>query len=126
LESLRAILPKMPQRMLEQTGLEEVLEDAVMPTLLFLPSLTPVEDSLKLLRSAYEALFMLADKRFETKKHKTNRTRFYDRLMRKGILHGISHCSDNVSIMILLFSELEILITRMGVLAVKHLKVGFI
>ncbi len=109
--------------MLQQTGLGEVFEDAVMPTLLFLPELTPLEESISLLKSAYLALSTLADVRYPTKDERGKKMKFLDRVMRHGVLQGFMHSGDNVRITELLVEEVIILFDRMGIHAVKYLKV---
>jgi hypothetical protein len=109
--------------MLIQTGLSDLLEEALMPTLLFLPSLTPITESLLLLRKAYAALFSLGDIRYALEDDIIERNKFYDRLMREGILHGIYHCGDAKSILELLLHEMSEVISRLHIYSIKHAKV---
>lgn len=51
----------MTPQTLTQTGLGFVFEDAVAPTLMFLPSLTPIKESELLVPAAWEAIFTLCD-----------------------------------------------------------------
>src|ERR1700709_264859 len=90
LSILSNFLPKFPPKILQQTGLGPVFEDAILPTLLFLPSITPAEESLQLLPPAYRALEVLTDVRFQgqEKKEKGEKMSFFDRVLRKGILPG--------------------------------------
>lgn len=120
---LHEMLDKIPTRVLQQTGLGEVFEDAVMPTLLFLPSLTPVEDSIMVLKPAYAALFQLGEVRFPTREERYDKMRFFDRIMRQGVLQAFLHSRENTKIAELLLHELITLVQRMGIHAVKHLKV---
>lgn len=126
LQVLMDILSKTPAKVLQQTGLDEVFEDTVIPTLLFLPNTTPLEESLQVLKPAYLALFKLGQVRFPTKKDQPNRMKFLDRIMRQGILQGFLHSRDNIAIVKLLLTQLVTLIEGMGIHAVKHLKVGTI
>lgn len=112
--------------MLIQTGLGDVLEAAVMPSLLFLPSLTPVKDSLVLLKEAYDALFVLGDLRFPHKDDRPKRNKFFDRVMREGILYGFANCQETASIMELLFGEMGKIINRLNIYSVKHLKASIV
>jgi hypothetical protein len=125
LRILNDLLSKTPAKFLEWTGLGEVFEDAVMPTLLFLPSLTPVEDSLELLRAAYAVLLKLGDTLFPTDELRPSKLKLLDRIMRQGVLQGFLHSRDNVRVSQLLIEEADTLICRMGIHAVKHLKVCF-
>jgi tRNA nucleotidyltransferase (CCA-adding enzyme) len=120
---LSELLQKTPSRMLEQTGLGDVFEEAVLPTLLFLPSLTPVNESLLLLEEAYKALFILSDLRFGAKKDQSNRNKLLDRILRQGVFHGLDHCRENVRITELLLQEMGDVIDRAGIYSIKHLKV---
>ncbi len=121
---LKDLLGKVPAKVLLQTGLGEVFEDAVMPTLLFLPALTPVEESLQVLKPAYSALFTLGEVRFPGNEDQAAKMKFLDRIMRHGVLQGLSHARDHVKVVELLLDEMNTLINSMGLHAVKHLKVS--
>lgn len=121
---LSAFLPKFPPKLLAQTGLGPVFEDAILPTVLFLPSITPVEESLQLLPPAYMALEALGEIRFsDEEKEKKEKMKFLDRVIRKGILLGYYHASVHHSIVEVLLQHLSILVFKMGIHSVKHLKV---
>ncbi|RAL65756.1 hypothetical protein DID88_005422 [Monilinia fructigena] len=75
LQILPLLFFKMGDKLLLQTGLGDVFEDAIHPVLLFLPSLTPVEDTLKLLPVGYKALYALCDARWSEKKEGEANTR---------------------------------------------------
>jgi hypothetical protein len=107
LHILREMLGRIPPNVLQQAGLGEVFEDAVIPTLLFLPTLTPVEESLSLLKN-----------------DRSDRLKFLDRVMRQGVLQGFMHSGENVKIAELLVNEATTLFENMGIHAVKYLKVG--
>jgi hypothetical protein len=114
----------MPSKLLQQTGLGEVFEDAVMPTLLFLPELTPVEESVSLLRSAYLALSSLGEAIYPHKEERSSKMKFLDRIMRQGVLRGFIHSGENMRIAELLLEEAMSLFNSMGIHAVKYLKVN--
>jgi hypothetical protein len=122
----------MGTKLLKQTGLGEVFEDAVSPTLMYLPAVTPVEVSLELLPSAYEAMFVLGSVQYprpvsgtptQRGKEETENMKFYDRMMREGILRGYVHAQEYSGIVEILLQQLASLVERMGVYGVKHLKV---
>jgi hypothetical protein len=127
-------LPLLPQKLILQTGLAEVFEDAVTPTLMFLPNLTPVEDSVQLLEGAYQCLVELGtilyanedlkvvDNQKENEKEKE--MKYWDRIMRKGVMMGYVHSSEHPAIVNILVQTMGTLIWKMGVHAVKHLKVS--
>ena len=124
LHILSDLLRRMPSKVLQQTGLGEVFEDAVMPTLLFLPELTPVEESVSLLTSAYLALSSLGEVIYPTKEERSNKMKLLDRIMHQGVLQGFIHSGDNVRIAELLVKEVITLFNSMGIHAVKYLKVS--
>jgi hypothetical protein len=143
--TLTSFLPKLTARLLTQTGLDSVFEDAITPTLLYLPNLTPLEESLLLLPAAYAALFTLCNVRYplppsspasdsnlnpnpkEKEKVKAaeierERLKFLDRTMRDGIIQGYTHASTHPAIVEILVQQLRTLVQKMGVHSVKHLK----
>jgi len=122
LHILREILDRIPPKVLQQAGLGEVFEDAVMPTLLFLPTLTPVEESLSLLTSAYLALLSLGDVRYRSKNEQSDKFKFLDRIMRQGVLQGFIHSGETIRIAELLVKETVTLFNSIGIHAVKYLK----
>ncbi|KAI3329249.1 hypothetical protein HD806DRAFT_530646 [Xylariaceae sp. AK1471] len=66
LSIFRAFWSRCPDGLLSRTGLADVFEQAVFPTVLSLPSLTPEDESLALLGAAYPALFDMAGLDFTT------------------------------------------------------------
>lgn len=116
---LKKFLEKFPSRILNETGLNKVFEDTVLPTLSYLPSITPEEESVELLRPAYAVLRCLAGKLPAEKKNK-----LLDRVMRKGILLGYFHAKEYVRIVEVLCQEMGKILVEMGVNGVKHLKVS--
>jgi hypothetical protein len=103
----------------------------VFPTLLYLPTITPLEESVVLVPAAYEALFALCDVRFQPSQELKNekekgsekeRTKFLDKLLRQGILSGYSFASEHPSIVEILLTQLKTLIEKLGITSVKHLK----
>lgn len=138
----------MSSTLLSQSGLGELFEDALMPTLLYLPNLTPLSESVQLLPSAYNALVVLCDARFppismdeskvisltsggpKTEKEKEKevslkkeRTKLLDRVMRKGVFTGYTHAMEHPEIVSIVITYLRVLTEKMGIESVKHLKV---
>lgn len=120
-----SLLPKLPQRILEQTGLGDVIEEAIMPITTYLPSLTPTDESVLLLRAAYEALFTLLHARFSGKATDPKRAKMLDKMLRKGVIYAYHHCPENLTIVFPLLDVMGDVIKKMGVQAIKHLKVRF-
>ncbi|KAJ4383769.1 hypothetical protein N0V85_008407, partial [Neurospora sp. IMI 360204] len=114
---LRKFLEKFPSRILSDTGLAKVFEDTVLPSLSYLPSITPEEESVELLGPAYAALRCLAGKLSGEKRNK-----LLDRVVREGILLGYFHAKEYVRIVEVLCQEMGEVLVEMGVNAVKHLK----
>ncbi|OAA68345.1 hypothetical protein SPI_00540 [Niveomyces insectorum RCEF 264] len=145
---LRAFIDKVPdyRNILHNTGLESVLADAVFPTLLFLPRLTPEKESLQLLEPAYAALLSLAAAAAAApvplsaassagSRRGEDATRglhhlppkpaadLLDKILRDGIYAGYFHASEHIRIVELLVRQAGRVIETMGgVYAVKHLK----
>lgn len=127
---LNDFLSKFPSHILRDTGLASVFEDAVFPTLHFLPSITPETESTQLLVPAYSALLALAgkvDKKPKTGKHyygDAPRTKLLDKILREGIFSSYFHVKENVRIVDVLAVQTARILNEMGIYAVKHLKVS--
>lgn len=112
-----------PASLLDRTGLGEVFTDAVLPNLMYLPTLTPEGQSFEVLNHTYSALIALARARFPGEEHTPRRLQFLDKVIREGITRGYSNAGENVRIAELLIGKLCDLINEMGVWSAKHLKV---
>jgi tRNA nucleotidyltransferase (CCA-adding enzyme) len=121
---LRFFLTKMDPGLLQRTGLGEVFEQALIPLLSYLPTLTPEPECLQLLGEVYPTLTILATERFSTQKERGKVLQSLDKILREGVLTGCSYAGDYPNIVTLLMKRLEILITQMGIQGVKHIKVG--
>lgn len=64
---------------------------------------------------------MLCDVRYEV--GEKARIEFLDRVMRMGVFMGYHHASEHPAIVQLLLERTRILVEKMGIHAVKHLKV---
>ncbi|RWA13045.1 hypothetical protein EKO27_g2072 [Xylaria grammica] len=138
-----------PEGLLSRTGLVNVFEEAVFPTVLSLPSLTPEDESCDLLAAAYPALFDMAglkdpdsgvaknrDVRAEntndqeaSDKRNLHSTRFseaqrklFDKLVREGIMVGYHHAKQHIRLVEFFCQTLRRLVIGMGILSVKYLK----
>lgn len=138
----------MGDKLLQQTGLGDVFENTLHPVLLFLPSTTPVEETLKLLPETYKALSALCNAIWPSKgdeeastgvttitinkasKHNTTpskspaqlRLAFLDRIVRHAILPAYLHCQEIPSVVEILVVQIGIIIPEMKISGVKHLK----
>jgi hypothetical protein len=143
-------LPKLPSQILIQSGLDSVFEEAITPSLSWLPNLTPLGESLEILPAAYTALSSLCDARYplppappaaqspipisisnkkksdteqeKLDKLKKDRLKFLDRVMRQGIFSSYAHSSTNPDIVEILIEQMSVLVAKIGIHSVKHLK----
>ena len=121
LQLLASFLDRCPQSVLQDTGIGSVFEDAVFPTLLFLPTLTPEDESVRLLHTAYGVLILLA--RTDPDMSNLTRRRRLDRLLRSGVFTGYHHASEHVRIVEVLMMHTAAIIKALGVYTIKHLPV---
>lgn len=119
---LKILLDVVPASLLEQSGLGEVFHDTLMPYLLFLPSLTPEEESIPLLNTTYDTVLALTMARYRTTKTNPPKVRNLDAIFRYGILKGYTHAGEKVRIAELLMKKSTDLVNAMGIYCVKHLK----
>ncbi|KAI5923667.1 hypothetical protein F4810DRAFT_202296 [Camillea tinctor] len=145
LRLLRSFWARLPSNLMRDTGLFPVYEQAVFPTVLCLPSLTPEDESLALLGAAYPVLFDMAgiivregkedggeaevmgqetkDRREKNVGDFTDEQRaLVDRIVREGIMTGYHHAKEHVRLAGFLCEELRYLVDGIGILAVKYLK----
>lgn len=124
---LDAFLRKFPDNILRDTGLASVFEDAVFPTLHFLPSITPEEESIQLLGQAYTALLTLARKLDASPAagkvaSSTSRAKLLDKMLREGVFSAYFHAKEHIRIVEVLLIHTAKILDEMGVQGVKHLK----
>ncbi|KAF2238931.1 poly A polymerase C-terminal region-like protein [Viridothelium virens] len=140
---LKLLLGHTPPSLLARTGVADVIEEAVMPYLSYLPTLTPEDESIALLSAAYPTLLTLSrvryldiDSRRKPQRKTQNRTsediflstpkdrkiHFLDKIVRQGVLSGFAHASSHVRVAETLFKHLMPLIQELGIEFVKHLK----
>jgi len=122
-ELMTILLKNTPSSTLSRTGMGEVFENAVLPYLAYLPTVTPEDESLQLLGAAYPALICLARTRFSGHSAIDTRRKHLDKLVRQGILRGYYHAREYVQVTECLVGQITILVKEMGVWAIKHLKV---
>lgn len=126
---LDVFLSKFPDHILRDTGLASVFEESVFPTLHFLPSITPEVESIQLLGPAYSTLLTLATKldvKAKTGPHhgSTPRAKLLDKILRDGVFPAYFHAKDHVRIVEVLLVQTAKVLNKMGIHAVKHLKVS--
>jgi hypothetical protein len=137
LELLGVFLEKFNTALLRQTGLAKVFEEAVFPILLYLPTLTPVDESIALLGPAYDTLFVLGDRldagdqsdsagaqrQNQQLGQGKEKQALLDKVFREGIFAGHFHAREYMRISELLLGKAEVCVREMGIGSVKHLKV---
>lgn len=94
-----------------------------MPCLSYLPTLTPEEESLRLLNVIYPTLLFLIRAKPPGKDSQVSRLRSLDSILRLGILRGYSQTGEYVKIVEMLVDRMADVINEMGIWSVKHLKV---
>ncbi|MCJ1250460.1 hypothetical protein MMC30_007688 [Trapelia coarctata] len=123
-ELLGIFLKAAPSSLLQRTGLGEIFQDSLMPCLSYLPTLTPEEESVRLLSSVYPTLITLIRRRYATATRDGDKQRIkaLDKILRVGILNGYAHAVENVTIATLLVSQVTALVNQLGIASAKHLK----
>lgn len=120
-----AFLRRFPGPKLRATGLASVFEDAVFPTLSYLPSLTPEDESVALLGPAFDALLVLAGKlasAAEQLESAREERRLLDKILRQGVLSGYAHCPEHARVVEVLVRNAGSVVGALGVASVKYLK----
>ncbi|KAL8691503.1 MAG: hypothetical protein Q9218_003289 [Villophora microphyllina] len=119
---LRLLLKVVPASLLERSGLGKIFHDTLIPYLLYLPQLTPEEESIPLLDATYDALIALSLARYPGCEKGGSKVKALDTIFRYGIIKGHAHAGENVRIAELLMKKCEDLVNTMRVYSVKHLK----
>ncbi|KYK61912.1 hypothetical protein DCS_03057 [Drechmeria coniospora] len=119
MEVLAVFLQKCTLKTLNSSGIGKLLEDAVFPNILSLPSLTPEEESARLLRLAYPVMIQLA--KADPNPFSTQRRRVLDRLIREGIMASYFHASQYPMIVQILMRNAADVVACLGVYSVKHI-----
>ncbi|KAK8144705.1 hypothetical protein G3M48_005475 [Beauveria asiatica] len=119
-EILDVFLTKCPAEVLRTSGIDAVFRESVLPSLLFLPTLTPESDSVALLRAAYRALRTLALAADDPADGK--RRALLDRTLREGVLAGYFHASQHIRVVEVLMQAAAQIVEALQIYAVKHLQ----
>lgn len=131
-ELLKLLLDKTSPMLLKRTGLAEVFEEALMPCLGYLPTLTPEDESARLLSVAYPALISLSDTLDPPSSSSTSPStttsrkspqclKLLDNLIRKGILMTFTYCPEHAKITTVTTANLSVILSHMGLESIKHL-----
>lgn len=123
------LLEHTPSTLISRTGLASVFEDALMPCLGYLPTLTPEDNSVALLSEAYPALIALSRTMDDQEKKNSKsldyvspRIKLLDAIVRKGILTAYTYSSEHVRVTEILLRSLSLVVKELGIESVKHIK----
>lgn len=122
LEAIILFLERCPPHTIHTTGIGQLFENTVLPTLLLLPTLTPERDSVNLLSLGYTAALQLAT--ISPDHHGANTRRLLDAVVRDGLLAGYRHASDYILIVDILMQNIVKAVTCLGIFCTKHLAVS--
>ncbi|KAI0856192.1 hypothetical protein F4860DRAFT_506954 [Xylaria cubensis] len=144
LSIFRSFWKRCPGGLLSRTGLADVFEQAVFPTVLSLPSLTPEAESRALLGAAYPALFDMANVEYSgsvddesedeyvggerderglrSEGFSETQRKLLDKIVREGIMTGYHHAKEHIQLVDFFCRTLCRLVDGMGILSVKYLK----
>ncbi|KAF5661856.1 hypothetical protein FHETE_8262 [Fusarium heterosporum] len=120
LKILKLFVGKCPDRVLQNTGIGRVFADVTFPLLLYLPNVTPEDQSIDILAPAYDVLVELAES--TGRPGNTERRKLLDKLLRDGILAGYFHASHHARIMEVLMQKTAAIVDCLGIYSTKHLK----
>ncbi|KEQ72761.1 poly A polymerase C-terminal region-like protein [Aureobasidium namibiae CBS 147.97] len=127
-ELLKLLLDKTSPALLKRTGLGDVFEEALMPCLGYLPTLTPEDESARLLSVAYPALISLSNTLDSSSSSSSPSSQkppqclaLLDNLIRKGILMTFTYCPEHAKITTVTTTNLAVILSHMGLDSVKHL-----
>ncbi|EKJ69349.1 hypothetical protein NXS19_007633 [Fusarium pseudograminearum] len=119
LKSLTVFVEKCPAQILQGRGIGRVFADVTFPLLLYLPSVTPENESITIIGPAYDVLIKLAE--CTGSPENTERRRFFDKILRDGVFAGYHHASQYMRIMQVLIQKTAAVINCMGIYSIKHL-----
>lgn len=122
IEILAVFLTKCPPKILTSTGIGTVFQEAVFPTLLYLPALTPESESVILLRPAFAALLALA--KTDEDPESTGRRKQLDKLLRDGVFAAYHHSSEYIRIVEVLMDATTDIVAALCIFSAKHLQVS--
>lgn len=122
LQILGFFLDACPANVILSAGVDNVIQDAVFPTLLFLPSTTPESESIEILYPAYRVLLRIAQ--LDPNPKSLRRRRFLDKLLRDGVFVGHFHASEYPRIVEVLMNITKDIVSCLGFFSAKHLQVN--
>ena len=125
-EMLTDLLHATPSGLLAKTGLAPLFEESLIVSLGYLPTLTPEDESVAILDATLRALLTLADCAYPApppgQKPDEKRIKFFDKILRHGILRSYAHASEYVRVTEVLLRSLPSVLEKLGIDSVKHVK----
>ncbi|KAF1839532.1 poly A polymerase C-terminal region-like protein [Decorospora gaudefroyi] len=109
---------------LERTGYHEILAETLLPMFTYIPSITPEQESVALLREAFPAVTSLALLLPADGSRGDKRERFLDTVLRQGIVSPLAHFptpSSYPDLGTVITLNSSVILGHMGIGAVKHL-----
>ncbi|KAF5668594.1 tRNA nucleotidyltransferase [Fusarium denticulatum] len=119
LMTTREFMNRCPAQVLQNTGIGRVFADVIFPLLLYLPSVTPEDESTNILIPAYDVLIKLAQATGDT--NSIERRRLFDKILRDGVFAGYFHASQHTRIVHVLLQKATAVINSLGIYTLKHL-----
>ncbi|CAG7562436.1 unnamed protein product [Fusarium equiseti] len=119
LKTLAAFVERCPAQVLQSTGIGRVFVDVTFPLLLYLPSVTPEDQSIAVLSPAYDVLIKLAERTGNPAS--SERRRVFDKILRDGIFAGHHHASQYTRIVQVLMQKTAVVVNCLGIYSIKHL-----
>ncbi|KAF4952645.1 hypothetical protein FGADI_6535 [Fusarium gaditjirri] len=119
LRTTRDFVSKCPAQVLQNTGIGRVFADVTFPLLLYLPSVTPEDESTTILIPAYDVLIKLAQSTRDTNSIECRR--LFDKILRDGVFAGYFHASQHTRIVQVLLQKATAVINSLGIYTIKHL-----
>jgi hypothetical protein len=123
LEIVRVFLSKCPGSRLRDTGVGDILAESILPTFNFLPSLTPEDESVRLLEAAFPAIVQLARSRFTRAEDIPAKRVLLGKLLRDGVFTGYGHANQYVHVVEVLARQSVHVVDELGLAATPFLKV---
>ncbi|KAL6164999.1 CCA tRNA nucleotidyltransferase [Exserohilum turcicum] len=107
----------------QRSGYDKILAEALLPMFTYLPSITPEEECVTLLREVYPAVISLALLLPEASSKGDNREAFLDGIVRQGIVSPLGHFttpSAYAELATLIMSYVPVTLGHLGISTVKH------
>lgn len=121
LRSLTVFVETCPAQVLQNTGIGRVFSDVTFPLLLYLPSVTPEDESVTILSPAYDVLTKLAERTGSP--DSSERRKLFDKILRDGVFAGHHHASQYTRIVKVLMQKTAAVVNCLGIYSIKHLSV---